>query len=240
MVNVVYVFPAYLPKFLNQKINFYQTLSRQEQNQADQFATKDLKEKYIISHGILRHLLSVALQKKPEEILYKFNPFGKPMLLDLNHSNIKFNMSHSKDFAAYIISKEQDVGIDIEWQDPLIRLKEFYESILTNTEIELLQNSNFNRQEKVNLFFDMWTKKEALVKTLGKGLSYSVKTIDTSNINQQYHIMNGQNLYCRKISNIVKGYSCAFAMKRPIELSKPLLKVQVLSDCLPTVFELLQ
>jgi 4'-phosphopantetheinyl transferase len=184
--------------------------------------------------------LSIALQKKPEEILYKFNSFGKPMLLDPNHSNIKFNMSHSKDFAAYIISKEHDVGIDIEWRNPQMHFEEFYDDILTNAEINLLQNSNFNRQEKVNLFFDIWTKKEALVKTLGKGLSYSVKTIDTSNINQQYYIMNGQNLYCKQLNNIAEGYSCAVAIEQPIELSKPLLKVQALSDCLPTAFELLQ
>lgn len=216
------------------------TLSLEEKNQSKQFTTQDLKEKYIVSHGILRHILSIALQKKAEEILYKFNLFGKPMLLDPRHSNIKFNMSHSKDLAAYIISKDQDVGIDIEWRNPQMCFEEFYADILTNAEIHLLQNSTFNRQEKVNLFFDMWTKKEALVKTLGKGLSYSVKNIDTSNINQQHYIMNGQTLYCEQVNSIAEGYSCAVAIEQPITLSKLLLKVQALSDYLPTAFELLQ
>jgi 4'-phosphopantetheinyl transferase len=116
-------------------------------------------------------------RNKLNNLTKPFNEFGKPFLGD--DSRIQFNMSHSKDRAAYIISLDHQVGIDIEWKDKKIDISGVSKLVLTPAEV-----SSFNKlslEERFNTFYNIWTKKEAIIKAIGQGLSYSIRKIEVMN-----------------------------------------------------------
>lgn len=241
--NKIHIYLVSLPDFSqeNHISSFFQILSKQEQEQSLQFITKKLGQNYLVSHGILRCILAWHLNKMPQQISYTINPFGKPKLPDQNP--LKFNMSHSKDMAVYAVLSHQNVGIDVEWKNPNICFENFFSDILTDSEQSIFLNSKINHGKKIDSFFDIWTKKESLVKALGKGLSYDVKRIETAQNSTGWYTLENSILYCSNLT-FSNEYACAFSVHqdqtRTADLSKPLLTIQALSDCHPIVSAHLQ
>jgi phosphopantetheine--protein transferase-like protein len=205
------IFTAKLPLMKQHQKELWQSLSGQEKIQAEGFVNNTLKDKYILSHGLLRYLLSLYVERNPQDIQYLVNQFGKPFLKDDN-CTLQFNMSHSKDYAVYIIALEDQVGIDIEWKDKDINIQEIFELVLSPTEV-----TNFNQlnsEEKFHAFYCIWTKKEAIIKAIGQGLSYPIKTIEVMNSihdNKSYCIANGNAFYFLNLHNL-DNYAGAVAL----------------------------
>ena len=128
--NNALIFTAYLPSMNQNLEELWKPLSYQEKTQAEKFINKPLRDRYVISHGLLRYLLSFYVGSKPHEIEYSVNQFGKPFLKK-NSSNVQFNMSHSKDYAAYIMALDCQVGIDIEWKNKTINFEEISDFVLS-------------------------------------------------------------------------------------------------------------
>ena len=123
------------------------------------------------------------------------NQFGKPFLKDTN-CRVQFNMSHSKDYAAYIIALDSLVGIDIEWKDKTVNFQEIIELVFSPTEINIF--NKLSSAEQFRAFYDIWTKKEAIIKAIGQGLSYPIKTIEIMNSiknNNTYYVANETTYY---------------------------------------------
>ena len=98
------------------------------------------------------------------------NEFGKPV----TESGVCFNLSHSGDWALLVVS-DREVGCDIEQVrqvDP-IRLGKV---VFTENELAQIQNS----ADRQGAFFTLWTKKEALLKCMGKGFHRAAKTVDVT------------------------------------------------------------
>ncbi|GKU25883.1 4'-phosphopantetheinyl transferase family protein [Clostridium folliculivorans] len=127
-----------------------------------------------ISHLLGQKLLTYALQEE-KSIKYRdepltLNPWGKPSLK--NHPNIHFNISHSFNCIACVISDTYAVGIDVE----KIRIFNPYaaKKVCTTEEIKkIYSSSNPDR-----VFFKFWTLKESYIKAIGKGLSHPMKDIN--------------------------------------------------------------
>lgn len=196
------IFTAYFPSMSQLQEDLWQSLSDQEKTQAEGFINNTLMDRYVLSHGLLRALLSFYVEKNPQDIQYLVNQFGKPFLED-NVCQLQFNMSHSKDYAVYIIALEHQVGIDIEWKGKDINIQEISELVLSPTE-----TINFNQlhsEEKFHTFYDIWTKKEAIIKAIGQGLSYPIKTIEimnSMNNDNAYYVANGNTFYCSNLRNL--------------------------------------
>ena len=104
---------------------------------------------------------------------------GKPFLSD--YPQIYFNLSHSDQIAACVIS-DCPVGIDIEHiATPNFEIaKRFF------TENE--QNFITTASDKTKAFYDIWTRKEALLKCTGRGLGAvsSTDVLDASGYKFRY------------------------------------------------------
>ena len=74
--------------------------------------------------------------------------------------------------------------------------------------------NQLNAEEKLHTFYDIWTKKEAIIKAIGQGLSYPIKTIEvmdfTDNSNS-YFAANGNTFYCSNLCSL-DNYSGAVAL----------------------------
>lgn len=204
------VFTVYLPAMKSRMEYFWKLLSTHEIIKVGNFSSPILKERHVISHGILRVLLSFYCQISPKAILFEYNCYGKPYLL--NKPRVQFNLSHSQDFAAYVIALEHEVGIDIEWQNSSINIDGLAEQVLSP--FEMKQFSYLSLAEKTHTFYDIWTKKEAIIKAMGKGLSYPLKAIETisSLPLPGYHIEKNDKFYCVSFSSF-KNVTGAIAIK---------------------------
>lgn len=115
--------------------------------------------KLLLAHGLKTLGFSASLLEQ-----ISTDKYNRPTLpLDKD-----FNISHSGEYVVCAISNHR-IGIDIELIRP-VKLKNFH-SVLTQKEIGIL--SELENPE--NLFFEIWSKKEAAIKADGKGFSNDLK-----------------------------------------------------------------
>jgi 4'-phosphopantetheinyl transferase len=135
-----------LPLFLQNKINRL----RRKTSQLNSLVGLELL-KYALKENGFSH-------NKIKDIEY--NTDGKPFIPDTFH----FNLSHSNNIIVLACFKNE-IGIDIEQIREVDSSK--LSAFLSEKEInEISQSDNPNM-----LFADIWTKKEAFVKAIGKGIA---------------------------------------------------------------------
>ena len=152
-----------------------QTLSDDELSRAKKFYFKRDSDKFIVSHGILRHILGDYLNKEPSDLTFKYGIRGKPYLMD---DEICFNMSHSGDIAVYAFARNPEIGVDVE------RIRNFPEADdIFSRFFSPYENKVFKSlpdEQKQEAFFRCWTLKEAYIKALGDGLAHPLDQFDVS------------------------------------------------------------
>lgn len=115
----------------------------------------------LIKHALEEELLPYG------ELEFEENSNGK-VLVNMELYPVWFNLSHSGDFAAVVISNHK-VGIDIQ-QERDIKSRERM--------IQMCYNDK--EKESGKSFCYRWTRKEAYAKMLGLGLKMDFKEIDTT------------------------------------------------------------
>ncbi|WPY01912.1 Phosphopantetheinyl transferase N-terminal domain protein (plasmid) [Candidatus Trichorickettsia mobilis] len=198
---------------------FWQCLSTDEKSRATKYYTKQLSDQYIISHGILRYILSYYTSQFPQNIEFTYNEYGKPFLKNNSH-NIQFNMSHSHGVIAYIITLNYQVGIDIELHDDSLNIQELIDLIFTQAEYKFF--TTLKDKEKLKFFYNLWTKKESLIKANGRGLSYPINTIEAMilTFDRKIFLASKENNYDQAWYyfplEVPKNYSGAIAIEHKI------------------------
>lgn len=142
-------------------------LSADEQARANRFYFQKDHDRFILARGILRIILGQYLNLSPQQLQFQYNETGKPSLLQ--HSHLCFNLSHSHQLALYAVAWNRDVGIDVEQIDS----ERDYESIAARffSSQEQAALNQLSAARKLQGFFNCWTRKEALLKAIGKGLT---------------------------------------------------------------------
>lgn len=114
----------------------------------------------------MRCLISKSLNISNKDIIFRKTEFGKPYIY--NYPSFRFNISHTKNAILVGIS-EKSIGVDIE-KAMLFDLK-IADRFFTSDEREYV----YSKVEHVcERFFEVWTKKEAYIKYVGKGMSISL------------------------------------------------------------------
>jgi 4'-phosphopantetheinyl transferase len=156
--------------------SFLKLLSPDEKSRAQKFRfTKDSRN-FIIARGILRSLIGKYLKIKPAEISFRYSEFGKPGIAD-NHS-LQFNISHSKNIALFAFIKKLNVGVDVEFVNPDIEVKDIAEKFFSPNEV--LNLYALPEKQHTLGFFNCWTRKEAFIKAVGEGLSFPLNKFEVS------------------------------------------------------------
>lgn len=152
-------------------------ISVDERARADRFRFEAHRNQFIAARGILRNLLGEYLQAEARELRFQYGEFGKPAIADEHLTGITFNISHSENLALFAVTREREIGVDIERINPSMVDAGTLSQCLTEQEKNYLYSLAV---EKRNLFFfECWTRKEAYVKGCGKGLSLPVNEIET-------------------------------------------------------------
>lgn len=164
-------------------IGLEKSLSPEEIKTASRKYFERDKRDFIAAHGILRELLGHYTNTLPEAIRFEKGKNGKPFLNRHSHGmNIRFNMTHSGEYAMYSFCPGRETGIDIEQVKREITYAQIAERFYSQKEIELL--TSVPEQERVSLFFKIWTRKEAFIKATGDGVSFPLDKMEVVDIKE--------------------------------------------------------
>jgi 4'-phosphopantetheinyl transferase len=148
-------------------------LSADEIKKAESFVFELDRRRYRIGHAFLKMILASYLALQPEEISFRYNQYGKPML---ESSGLFFNMSKSAGYAMYALTRNRNIGVDIEFIREIAQMDPIVRRLFSKPEYELF--CTYPESAKKKSFFDCWTRKEAVVKAIGAGLSFPLHTFD--------------------------------------------------------------
>jgi 4'-phosphopantetheinyl transferase len=168
--NDVIIYSIYLPNFINLKSDLANFLNATDLKKAAHFHNELDRTKFIIYRSILKFVIAAHTKLDAKNINFHYDINKKPYLA--SHPWLYFNISHSQDFAVVAISSKR-VGIDIEYSSENFDFESLVPEIFDCNEILTIQNST----NKKNSFYNLWTRKEALVKALGKGIDEDFKYI---------------------------------------------------------------
>jgi 4'-phosphopantetheinyl transferase len=158
---------------------FTATLSPEEKERAQRFKLDKLRNRFIAGRGTLREILGHYLQIKPLDLRFAYSANGKPMLAEkLADSGIHFNLAHSGDLAVVAITRVGEIGVDVEQIRPIKNVEDLVARFFSSRENEQFQK--IPADEKPAAFFNLWTRKEALLKATGEGITGSLKLVEVS------------------------------------------------------------
>lgn len=124
----------------------------------------------MVAHGVLRLVLSLYSDSGPRELSFQNVPSGKPILggADASTNNIRFNLSHSLGLALIAVSKDREVGVDLE----KIRTDRDVTALAARFFGSSRASSDHERKAKHWAFSRIWVAKEAVLKAGGSVLTF--------------------------------------------------------------------
>jgi len=150
-------------------------LSEDEQKRAARFYFEKDRRHYMAARGQLKFLLGKYLDKKPTELNFEYNEHGKPFYRE---AAVQFNVSHSNKLGLIAFDPERPVGVDIEWKRPDFASLKTAQRFFSPGEIKELES--LPEDQIHDAFFNGWTRKEAYIKALGKGLAIPLSKFQVS------------------------------------------------------------
>jgi 4'-phosphopantetheinyl transferase len=154
-------------------------LTAGERARADRFRLLRDRNRYVAARGELRIVLAGWVGQLPAALAIELGRDGKPELPSvLGAERIHFNLSHSEGVGVIAIGIEDELGIDVERIRPMPDASAIAEQVFAAGEILALRG--IADGARAEAFFRYWTRKEAVVKSLGRGLSYPLDQFELS------------------------------------------------------------
>jgi 4'-phosphopantetheinyl transferase len=184
-------------------------LSKEECARASRFHFDRDGRCYVARRAKLRLLLSRYLGCSPRDVPIRTGPRGKPFVAG---STLRFNVSHSGGLALYAFAVGLDVGCDIAFHDGRIAIDTVSERFFSAAERRILRQSP--PHDRTAAFFDLWTRKEAVLKASGLGLSVPLDSFDVSTApaEQVISLQSGGRWLVRPLETAA-GYTAAVAAR---------------------------
>jgi 4'-phosphopantetheinyl transferase len=143
------------------------TLSHDEIERAARIRHPTVQRRWIAARSIVRHILSKYVNRPPKAIRFLYDIYQKPHL-DCPELAIQFNISHTEERMVCGITHHLPIGIDIEKIRP-IRSMALAKRYFNKKEIAALDV--LAEPDREIAFYCTWSRKEALLKAMGTGLS---------------------------------------------------------------------
>jgi 4'-phosphopantetheinyl transferase len=154
-------------------------LSPDEMERAQRFRFEANRNEYMVCRGTLRALLGHYVSIPPKELCFEYSEYGRPTLATgSSAADLDFNVSHSGGHALLGFARGRKIGLDIE----KIR-RDFGTTEIAERFFSEAERSSFRDlppEQRHEAFFRCWTRKEALIKALGEGLSHPLDQFDVS------------------------------------------------------------
>jgi 4'-phosphopantetheinyl transferase len=155
---------------------FRRTLEPHELTRAGRFHFEKHRRHFIVARGFLRSVVARYLEAQPEALRFSYGAFGKPALA--SEHGLRFNLSHSNEVALLAVTLDAELGVDVEHIRADFASDEIAQRFFSRAEVEVF--NALPKDEQVAAFFRCWTRKEAYIKAIGKGLSQPLDEFDVT------------------------------------------------------------
>lgn len=203
-------------------------LAPHECERATSFRNSLEKQRFVRAHVALRAILATYCSCHPAQISFGYNAFGKPHLDASAHRWLRFSIAHSADQLLCAVAKNREVGVDLERIDTAIPIDELARSFFTQREQTILQSLPLLQRQRT--FFAYWTRKEAVVKAHGMGLSIPLDSFEVDPANghgpQLLSIRDsGTPAHCWSLHDIeyLPEFAAAIAVEGEHSIIRPLM-----------------
>lgn len=154
-------------------------LSPDEKERAGKFKFEKHRNRFIAGRAVLREILGEYLHARPEALRFSCSANGKPALAaEFASTRVHFNLAHSEDLALVAVTRIGAIGVDVECIRPVKEMDELVARFFSRRETELF--GKVRSDEKTAAFFNLWTRKEALLKATGEGITRSLSLVEVS------------------------------------------------------------
>lgn len=166
----VHVWRASLEQSATQVQQLAQILSEDERVRAERFYFERDRKHFTVARGVLRTILGRYLNIEPKQLKFSYGFRGKPALDNTQaDSRLQFNLSHSHGLALYAVTRDRQIGIDLEQIRPTSDLEKLAKRFFSSREHAEICSLAPNQKQEA--FFNAWTRKEAYLKATGEGLA---------------------------------------------------------------------
>jgi len=150
-------------------------LSPAELTSCARFAQDRSRLLYLSAHALLRRVLSHYAALVPTQWQFSVGPYGKPALAGpLEDQLLQFNISHTNGMVACAISRDCEVGVDVESVERVVELTGLARRFFSAAEADEL--ASFPAAGRQQRFYQYWTLKEAYIKAQGAGMSIPLES----------------------------------------------------------------
>jgi 4'-phosphopantetheinyl transferase len=177
--NEVHVWSAWLGRAEADFPAGLETLSKDERARAAEFHFEGDRKNFVARRSMLRAILAHYLKVEPSQVSLAYEERGKPRLAGPDgEAPLYFNCSHSRSLALCAVGRCAPLGVDVEQWRPMPEMDEIGAMFCSARENALLNAAPPER--KLEVFFNIWTRKEAYLKATGEGIAGSLAQLDCS------------------------------------------------------------
>jgi len=206
--NEIQVWSAELSPEPDQETEQFATLSQEERERADRFRFPVHRTRFIATRFMLRKILSEYLNVAPQTISFAYTQHQKPYLNFPADSRLNFNVSNSDDLGLFAFTLDHAIGVDIE------KIQDVYKQAVAERFFSPHENAELMRmspRDQIRGFYRIWSRKEALIKAVGKGLSIPLTSF-TVTVNDVPEMVELEDVIWQLIPlKIHTGYESAVA-----------------------------
>ena len=157
-----------------QLVDYMSILSPQEQERHQRFHFEKDRHSFLVSHALVRKVLSSYVDVDPAEWQFSAGQHGRPEIAGpAGVPALRFNLTHTAGLTGCLVTLDADCGIDAELITRRGSLQAIAEKMFADAELVTLNKLDgraFREQ-----FFIFWTLREAYCKAVGVGLGFSKK-----------------------------------------------------------------
>lgn len=152
-------------------------LDERENEALDRMISRVERDKRIVAWGRLRYILSRYLELSPGDIGIERGSSGRPEIVPREETDPSFSLTHSGNHALLAVS-QMPVGIDLENIRASIDANVLSKRFFTRNESEAL--ARLSADERVEVFFRVWVRKEAYLKAVGGSVPAGLSKCEVS------------------------------------------------------------
>jgi 4'-phosphopantetheinyl transferase len=154
-------------------------LDVEERGRAKRFVRESDRLCFIEAHGLLRRSLGLYLGVPPQTVAFSRSSYGKPELLHPQPHGVTFSLSHTDGLIAVALANAgRRVGVDVESSE---RATQPHSLARNFQPLEVAHIAMMPPDQQNNAFLRVWTRKEAVHKADGRGLSLPLNTFAVLN-----------------------------------------------------------
>jgi len=167
-------------------------LSPDEHLRWQRFLRESDRRRFLLSRALTRTVLGELTGSGPADLVFSHGPFGKPCLSSssVGSATLHFNLSHTRGLVVLAVSFDAELGIDVEEVQRDVELLPLARRYFSKTEVGQLEA--LEGEDQRELFFALWTLKEAWLKAKGLGLRVPLEEFGFTLVNSlsgQYSII---------------------------------------------------